>query len=151
MRPKKVILLVSPDCQQLSEMAFLLHTHGYKVITQSSAAEALGLFPQTEVHLVIAAQDLGDRKGADLLELLKKIIPYVPTVILGTPAHDLSTPWANAVVDPLKTTAADLLERLRLLTARKRGPRKGSIPWQHRDLAPKGAPVYDVPSPSALA
>ena len=54
MRPKKVILCVNSNQQELSVMSFMLTTNGYRVAPAASAQEAISIFAETQVDLVLA-------------------------------------------------------------------------------------------------
>ena len=54
MRPKKVILCVNHNEQELSVLKFMLSTNGYRVFAAASGQEAIGLFAGLQVDLVLA-------------------------------------------------------------------------------------------------
>lgn len=54
MRPKKVILCVNHNEQELSVLKFMLSTNGYRVFAAISAQEAIGMFAGLQVDLVLA-------------------------------------------------------------------------------------------------
>ena len=128
MRPKKVILCVSDSEQWLSVTKFLLETHGYKVRTAQGAPEAIGIFAATAIDLVVTDLELKlqEMNGAQLIERLKQINPYAPMILL----HTLDNPETLGVFDAMLAKKSisnfELLERIRVMSARKRGPRKGS-------------------------
>lgn len=124
MRPKKTILLVNWDQDQLSTMAYLLSTvGGYRVLQTLNAEDAIALFSGSAVDLAMATHALPP-DGGDKLLLRLKTIRRVPTVLLGNPAGD-ELRHADALLN-LRISAADLLARVAVLIARRRGPRKGS-------------------------
>ena len=53
MRPKKVILCVDDNEQELSVLKFMLATNGYRVVSASNGQEAIGLFAEIAVDLVL--------------------------------------------------------------------------------------------------
>ena len=53
MRPKKIILCVDDNEQELSVLKFMLSTNGYKVVSASNGQEAIGLFSTNQVDLVL--------------------------------------------------------------------------------------------------
>jgi len=68
MRPKKVILCVDDNEQELSVLKFMLATNGYRVVSAVTGQEAIGIFAETPVDLVLAdfaayakAQELVDQ------------------------------------------------------------------------------------------
>jgi CheY-like chemotaxis protein len=134
MRPKKTILCVDDNEQALSVRKFLLETRGYRVHTALSAQEAIALFTSTQIDLVLADLGLPQMDGNTLIGRLKEISPEVPmiltsdTVRAGDRAHR-----ADLFLTKGSCSSAELIERIRMMSARKRGPRKST----------------PVPSPSA--
>src|SRR5208337_1952812 len=53
MRPKKVILCVDDNEQELSVLKFMLATNGYRVVSASTGQEAIGIFAEIQVDLVL--------------------------------------------------------------------------------------------------
>jgi CheY-like chemotaxis protein len=128
MRPKKVLLVVDDNEQQLSVTKFILETKGYRVLPATNGQEAIAIFSATyQVDLVLADATMPQMSGAQLVERLKRMKPYVPMMLLtdGTAAtgefHE-----ADAMIARKSCSTQELLERIKLMSARKRGPRKGS-------------------------
>jgi CheY-like chemotaxis protein len=127
MRPKKIILCVDDSEQDLSILKFLLSTHGYRVLAATSGPEAVSLFGEAAVDLVLADVEMPQMSGKQLVERLKQMAPHVPMIVLGNPqrmAGELHA--ADAVLGKKSCAPQDLLERVKAMSARKRGPRKGS-------------------------
>jgi len=125
MRPKKIILCVDDNEQEISVRRFMLATNGYRVLTAMNAPEAIELFAETQVDLVLAAAT--HLNAVDLLEKLKQIAPHVPMILLGD-AHRMEREIhrADYVLSKKTCSPQELLERIKVMSARKRGPRKGS-------------------------
>jgi two-component system, OmpR family, response regulator CpxR len=66
MRPKKVILCVDDNEQELSVLKFMLATNGYKVISASTGQEAIGVFAVNQVDLVLADYNMPQMNGDQL-------------------------------------------------------------------------------------
>jgi two-component system, OmpR family, response regulator CpxR len=132
MRPKKVILCVDENEQELSILKFLLTTNGYKVVKAVTSQEAIGVFSGLQVDLVLASYGTPQMNGGQLVDRLKRIAPHVPMILLGDPQNGNQIHVADAMVARKNCTPLELLERVKLMSARKRGPRKGT----HR-LAPE--------------
>lgn len=127
MRPKKIILCVDDNEQDLSVLKFLLITKGYKVVSASNGNEAIGLFGAHQVDLVLADHAMPQMTGGQLVDRLKKMAPHVPMILLGDPqrmSSELHT--ADALLAKKDCTPLELLERIKVMCTRKRGPRKGS-------------------------
>lgn len=143
MRPKKVILCVNHNEQELSVLKFMLSTNGYRVFAATSGQEAVDVFSGLQVDLVLADYGLPQMGGKQLVERLKRIAGHVPMILLGDPGAgapvggDLHV--ADAMLAKKNCSAQELLERIKVMSARKRGPRKGSVRQAHvaevRELA----------------
>jgi CheY-like chemotaxis protein len=126
MRPKKVILCVDDNEQELSVLKFMLVTNGYRVLAASSGQEALSIFRQNAVDLVLADYSMPQMSGDQLVAKLKQIAAQVPMVLLGDPQKmNGQIHGADALLAKKTCTSQELLERVKLMSARKRGPRKG--------------------------
>ena len=128
MRPKKVILCVDDNDQELSVMSFMLSTNGYRVISATSGHEAISLFARTQVDLVLADYAMPQMNGHQLVNRLKQIAGHVPMILLGDPqVMSGEIHAADALLAKKHCTPQELLERIKVMSARKRGPRKGSL------------------------
>lgn len=126
MRPKKIILCVNDNEQELSVMSFLLATHGYRVLSASNPKEAISLFESHMVDLVLAEAVIAQVSGDLLIGQLKKRASHVPMVLFGDPQKLNGQPHAaDAFLAKKNCSSQDLLERVKVMSARKRGPRKG--------------------------
>ena len=128
MRPKKVILCVDDNEQELSVLTFMLTTNGYRVLTALNGQEAIGIFTENPVDLVLADFGMPQMNGSQLVDRLKQIAQHIPMILLGDPQKmggDIHA--ADALLTKRSCTAQELLERIKLMSARKRGPRKGSV------------------------
>jgi two-component system response regulator CpxR len=137
MRPKKVILCVDDNEQALSVRRFLLDTRGYRVITASTPQEALEVLERTvpgTLDLLITDLLMPQMDGNELVRRAKQMHPMLPALIVsGTVATYDRALAADAFLPKGAGTAAELLERIRVLVARKRGPKK-HIPVRVHDL-----------------
>lgn len=137
MRPKKVILCVSHNEQELSILKFMLSTNGYRVLAANNAQEAIGLFGGLQIDLVLADYALPQMGGRQLVERLKHAGPHVPMILLGdAQAVSSEIHVADAMLAKKNCSSQELLERIKVMSTRKRGPRKGSQrTGQIRELA----------------
>ena len=128
MRPKKVILCVDDNEQELSVLKFMLATNGYKVVSATNGQEAIGIFAEITVDLVLADFAMPQMNGNQLVGFLKQSAPHIPMILLGDPqkmGSDLHA--ADVLLAKKNCSAQELLERIKVMSARKRGPRKGSV------------------------
>lgn len=139
MRPKKNILCVDDNEQTLSVRKFLLETRGYRVYTAVSGQEAIAIFSTTHIDLVLSDLGLPQMDGNALIGHLKEMGPEVPmiltsdTVRAGERTHGADAFLAKGCCGP-----AEIVERIRVMSARKRGPKKASapaLPGLRRELA----------------
>jgi two-component system, OmpR family, response regulator CpxR len=125
MRPKKVILCVDDNDQALSVRKFVLETRGYRVLTATSAEKAIELYDQGRVDLVISDLVMPRCNGNDLIMQLKEIAPWVPAVLVSGSIKQFDpTTRADAFLPKGACSPQELLERVRVLLVRKRGPKK---------------------------
>ncbi len=128
MRPKKVILCVDDNEQELSVLSFMLATNGYRVVSACNGQEAIGIFAGMQVDLVLADFAMPQMNGDQLVNRLKQIAGHVPMILLGDPqkmAGEIHA--ADALLAKKNCSPQELLERIKVMSARKRGPRKGAL------------------------
>ena len=128
MRPRKTILCVEDNEQVLSVRKFLLETRGYRVLGMTTAAEALEYLQevaQGSVDLLLADLILPQMDGNELIRRAKQVHPGLPTLLVsGTMTNFDRAASADAFLPKGACTPAEVLERIRILVARKRGPKK---------------------------
>ena len=130
MRPRKTILCVDDNEQALSVRKFMLETRGYRVLSAHTAADALEIFAAGNVDLVLSDLIMPQMDGNELVRRMKSIAPEVPAIILsGSVKNFERASSADAFLPKGACTPLEVLERIRVMIARKRGPRKA----QHRD------------------
>jgi len=136
MRPKKIILCVDDNEQELSVLKFMLATNGYRVVSANSGQEAIGIFAEIAVDLVLCDFSMPQMNGDQLVRALKQIASHVPMILLTEPQKMGDSNFAaDAVLAKKNCSPLELLERIKIMSARKRGPRKGSTRIQHVALA----------------
>jgi CheY-like chemotaxis protein len=136
MRPKKVILCVDDNEQELSVLKFMLVTNGYRVLSATNGQEAIAIFADNTIDLVLADYSMPHMSGDQLVAKLKQLAAHVPMVLLG----DLQkiggqVHGADALLAKKTCTPLELLERVKVMSARKRGPRKGVQRLVNAELA----------------
>lgn len=144
MRPKKVILCVDDNETTLSVRTFLLETRGYRVLNATTSKEALEILERAvpgTLDLLIADLLLPGMDGNELVRRAKQMHPSLPALIVsGTVAAYDRALAADAFLPKGAGTAAELLERIRVLVARKRGPKKHvPVPNYAPQLQPQSA------------
>jgi two-component system, OmpR family, response regulator CpxR len=123
MKPKRTILCVDDNEQSLSIRKVLLETRGYRVVTCQSGDEALTRFKRGGIDLVLADLIMPGLDGAKLIEEIKGLSPRTPAILLSGKVriYDRDT-QADVFLPKGMYAPAELLERIRLLLVRKRGP-----------------------------
>jgi CheY-like chemotaxis protein len=128
MRPKKTILCVDDNEQILSVRTFLLETRGYRVLALVNPHEALEAISHSlpgSIDLLLCDLIMPLMDGNELVRRAKQINPTLPAMIVsGTVAAYDRAGRADVFLPKGAGSPAELLERIRILVARKRGPRK---------------------------
>jgi len=125
MKPKRTILCVDDNEQSLSIRKILLETRGYRVLAFSSGAEALERFKRGGVDLVLTDLVMPGFDGTKLIEEVKALSPETPTILLSGKVRICDRDTRADVFLPKGMYApVELLERIRVLLVRKRGPKR---------------------------
>jgi len=125
MKPKRTILCVDDNEQSLSIRKVLLETRGYRVLAYTDAQQALERFAQGGVDLVLTDLVMPGVDGSKLIRGIKNISPETPAILLSgkVKIYEQETN-ADAFLAKGMDIPADLLERIRVLLIRKRGPKR---------------------------
>jgi CheY-like chemotaxis protein len=125
MRPKKTILCVDDNEQALSVRKFMLETRGYRVLTALDCEKALELFHDGGIDLVLSDLIMPCMDGNELIRRMKELAPEVPAILMsGTIKSYERANRADAFLPKGACSPLEILERVRLMMARKRGPKK---------------------------
>jgi len=125
MKPKRTILCVDDNEQSLSIRKVMLETRGYRVIACGSDAEALEHFRKGGVDLVLTDLVMPGVDGTRLIDEVKSVSPETPTILFSGKIriYDRDT-RADVFLPKGMYAPAELLERIRVLLIRKRGPKR---------------------------
>jgi two-component system, OmpR family, response regulator CpxR len=125
MKPKKTILCVDDNEQALSIRKILLETRGYRVVACNSSQLALEAFKRGGIDLVLTDLVMPDVDGSHLIQEIKKLSPQTPAVLISgrVKIYERDT-QADLFLPKGMYEPAELLERIRLLLVRKRGPKR---------------------------
>jgi two-component system response regulator CpxR len=128
MKPKRTILCVDDNEQSLSIRKVMLETRGYRVLAFSDAKEALERFARGGVDLVLTDLIMPGIDGSKLIEGVKDLSPQTPAILLSgkVKIYERDTA-ADVFLAKGMYAPADLLERIRLLLVRKRGPKRAHL------------------------
>jgi len=125
MKPKRTILCVDDNEQSLSIRKVMLETRGYRVLAFTDAQQALQRFAQGGVDLVLTDLIMPGIDGSKLIEGIKDISPETPAILLSgkVKIYERET-GADVFLAKGMYAPVELLERIRLLLVRKRGPKR---------------------------
>jgi len=129
MKPKRTILCVDSNEQQLSIRKVMLETRGYRVVACTASAEAMDIFKKGGIDLVMADLTMPGVDGGQLIQSVKAFSPHTPAILLSSKAKTYDQDTRADVFLPKGMSApAEILERIRLLLVRKRGPKRLHVP-----------------------
>ncbi len=125
MKPKRTILCVDDNEQSLSHRKIMLETRGYRVVSFSRGEDALERFRQGGIDLVVTDMAMPGLDGPQLIAAIKNLSPQTPAVLISSKVRIYShESQADVFLTKGMYAPADLLERIRILLVRKRGPRR---------------------------
>jgi DNA-binding response OmpR family regulator len=125
MKPKKTILCVDDNEQALSIRKILLETRGYRVLACNGGELALEAFRRGGIDLVLTDLLMPGVDGSRLIEEVKRLSPQTPAVLISgrIKVYERET-LADLFLPKGMYEPAELLERIRVLLVRKRGPKR---------------------------
>jgi CheY-like chemotaxis protein len=125
MKPKRTILCVDDNEQSLSYRKIMLETRGYRVASYSRGEEALERFKLGGIDLVVTDMAMPGLDGPQLIAAIKNLSPHTPAILISSKVrvYDHES-QADVFLARGMYAPADLLERIRLLLVRKRGPKR---------------------------
>lgn len=126
MRPPKVLLCAGSDEWDLSRRVFFLETRGYRVVRAGSVAEMLAKLNAWRpggIDALVVQLPLPELE-AKTLDGARTRHPEL-RIVMTSDEPGYNANWNAEVYLPRAgNTPAELLERIRVLTTRKRGPKK---------------------------
>jgi two-component system, OmpR family, response regulator CpxR len=128
MRPKRTILCVDDNEQALSIRKLMLETRGYRVLACSTGDHALEIFNQGGIDLVLSDLLMPGLDGAGLVGRIKDRSPQTPVILFSgkVKAYERDT-RADVFLPKGMYAPVELLERIRLLLVKKRGPKRAPV------------------------
>lgn len=125
MKPKRTILCVDDDERSLSIRKVLLETRGYHVVTCTDPEHALERMRGGGIDLVLADLMMPKLSGAKLIDQIKAISPHTPALLVsGSVNCCAEDTLADGWLPKGEFAPMELLERIRVLLVRKRGPKR---------------------------
>ncbi|MBA3912451.1 MAG: response regulator [Acidobacteriales bacterium] len=136
MKPKRTILCVDDNEQTLSIRKIMLETRGYRVIACSSGEEAWKRFVAGGVDLVLSDLLMPGMDGIALIDRVKSVSPQTPAILISGKARVQERDCRADAFYPKGThIPCELLERIRVLLIRKRGPKRTAAVTQEVRVA----------------
>lgn len=136
MRPKKTILCVDDNEQVLSVRTFLLETRGYRIVAVRTAQEALEVLERSlpgSLDLILCDLLMPQMDGNELVRRAKQLHPGLPAMIVSGTVNAFDRALhADVFLPKGASSPAEMIERIRVLVARKRGPKKAVVPASTR-------------------
>lgn len=125
MRPKRTILCVDDNEQALSIRKLMLETRGYRVLACGSGNQALELFQRGGIDLVLSDLLMPGLDGAGLVSKIKDSSPETPVILFSgkVKAYEKDT-RADIFLPKGMYAPVELLDRIRMLLVKKRGPKR---------------------------
>lgn len=129
MRPKRTILCVDDNEQALSIRKLMLETRGYRVLACTSGYQALEVFKSGGVDLVLSDLQMPGLDGAALVQKIKEISSATPAILFSgkTRVYDKDL-HADIFLPKGMYAPIELLERIRIMLVKKRGPKRLQAP-----------------------
>ncbi len=128
MKPKRTILCVDDNEQSLSIRKVMLETRGYRVVCCTNAEDALKVFEGGGIDLVLSDVLMPGMDGTELISRIKAMAPSTPAILFSgkIKVYEKDT-HADVFLPKGMYAPAELLERIRLLLIRKRGPKRAAV------------------------
>ena len=103
----------------------MLETRGYRVLTALNGAQALEVYAQGGIDLVLSDLIMPQMDGNELIHRMKSIQADVPMILMSgsVRAYERAS-HADAFLPKGACSPVEVLERIRIMIARKRGPKK---------------------------
>jgi two-component system, OmpR family, response regulator CpxR len=96
------------------------------VLTAISSEQALELFREGGIDLVLSDLIMPYMDGNELVRRMKELAPEVPTILISGTVKAFDRAYhADAFLPKGACSPVEMLERIRMMVARKRGPKKG--------------------------
>jgi len=128
MKPKRTILCVDDDERSLSIRKVMLQTRGYRVLTCTDPECAVEMMKRGGIDLVLADLMMPKLSGARLIDRLKAISPDTPALLFsGSVNCCTEESLADGWLPKGEFAPMELLERIRVLLIRKRGPKRATL------------------------
>ena len=105
----------------------MLETRGYRVVACTAGREALQVFKNGGIDLLLSDLVMPDFDGAKLVAAIKEASPETPAILFSgkIKAYEKDT-RADVFLPKGMYAPVELLERIRMMLVKKRGPKKSN-------------------------
>jgi len=125
MRPRRTILCVDDNEQALSIRKIMLETRGYRVVACNGGVQGWEAFRVGGVDLVLTDLLMPELDGATLIGKIKDVSPETPVILFSGKVKAYERESRADIFLPKGMYApVELLERIRMLLVKKRGPKR---------------------------
>jgi len=83
MKVKKTILCVDDNDQLLSVRKVILETRGYRVLACNNGRDALAVFKNGGIDLVLSDLAMPELDGVELIDSVKTLAPETPAILFS--------------------------------------------------------------------
>lgn len=131
MMPKKIVMLVDTDSAALSVRKFLLETWGYVVIALENARTALAVLeanPPGKVLVLVAEAVMEPMSGDELCVAAKSLDSELKVLLLSSADDFIRDHHADIFLPRRGCNPEMVLDKVKMLAIRKRGPKKALTP-----------------------
>ena len=106
----------------------MLETRGYRVVACTSSQLALQAFKNGGIDLVLSDLVMPDVSGDKLVAAIKDVSPETPAILFSgkIKAYEKDT-RADVFLPKGMYAPVELLEKIRLMLVKKRGPKRGGV------------------------
>lgn len=144
MRPAKRILLAGVDEDNLAILRFVLRNSSYSknyclyhVDTANNSKDVFELLSKGRYHLLLCRYPMASLDY--LLTAALSIDNRMKTIVIATKASEIESPHTDAIL--FNPSAAEILERIKVLLYRKRGPMRGMKRKSKSDTSKMGEEI----------
>ena len=147
MKVKKTILCVDDNEQLLSVRKVILETRGYRVLACTNGREALDVFKQGGIDLVLTDLAMPEVDGVELIDSVKNLAPGTPAILFSgkVKIYERQT-RADLFLPKGMYAPMELLEHIRVMLVRKRGPKTAAARLPLRSGIANTNTIYPVAS-----
>ncbi len=119
----KRTILIAEDEEKMRRILEINLQDQYRVLLAKDGEEALRLFKENEIHLLVTDLKMPERDGLSLLHEVKRLLPEIPVILItayGTiesAVHAMKEGATDYLLKPIKMEEVELVVQRALLQA----------------------------------